>query len=404
MSTAQKNALAILICAVSAVAVAFGIRQSFGLFMAPMAESLGWGRETISLIFAVVALLNGLAAPIIGIASDRWGAGWTVTFGGLFYALGLLTLGSSTSPMVMTFGAGILIGIGVSACGLPVMLAVIGKIAPEEKRSMWLGLVAAGSTLGQLGLIPTAHYLVSTEGWQTGIYVLAGLIALVVPIGLFFNRLSVQPKDREEDSQTLSQAVNEARTHRGYWLLVSGFFVCGFQVQFVALHLPAYISDSGLSPSIGAASLTIIALANMFGAAYAGYLGGKYRKRTLLSLLYLGRGVLIACFVVIPLSDASVLVFSALMGFMWLGTVPLTSGVVAQIFGPRYMTTLFAVVYLSHQLGNFAGAWLGGYVFDTTGSYELVWWFAAALGFIAAGLNAPLDDRPLTRNQLTTHA
>jgi predicted MFS family arabinose efflux permease len=386
----------VLLSAVLIVGLAFGIRQTFGLFVVPVSEGLGWGRESFSLVIAVQALLNGVAAPFAGALADRWGSARTVLTGGVVYFAGLWIMSHSVTPAGMMLGGGLLAGMGLSACGMPILLSVVGRIAPEKKRSAWLGLVVAGATAGQLALIPLTQYAITAHGWAAAMVALAVGAALVVPlaVGLL---LAQRRREQEPDTQSLGEALVEARGHSGYVLLTLGFFVCGFQVQFVASHLPAFVEDAGLGKELAASVLVVIAFFNVFGAWLAGFLGGRWRKKHLLWGIYLLRAVLIVAFVSLPVSETSVLVFAAIMGFLWLGTVPLTSGLIAQVFGPRYMATLYAIVYLSHQIGNFTGAWVGGRVFDATGSYLAVWWTAALLGVVAAVVHALIDDRPVIR-------
>ncbi len=386
----------VLVCASLIVAIAFGARQSLGLFVLPISLDLDWTRETFSLVIAIQALMNGLAAPFAGAVADKWGTGRTVLGGGVLYAAGLAIMSQSTDPVSMTIGGGLLVGMGISACGMPVILAAVGKVAPENKRSLWLGIATAGATAGQLAIIPLAQWMIAQHGWSRALIVLSLCFIIFVPlvacIGIAGRRTT-----QRKSKQSLTQALGEARRHSGFLLLTAGFFVCGFQVQFVATHLPAFISDQGLGQQLAATALVVIAFFNMFGAWIAGYLGGRRRKTYLLTGIYLCRAVVIVLFISFPVTPYSVLAFSVAIGFLWLGTVPLTSGLIAQVFGPQYMATLYAIVFLSHQLGNFAGAWIGGRVFDATGSYDLVWWIAAALGFLAALLHAPIDDRPLER-------
>jgi len=364
--------------------------------MRPITLDLGWGRETLSLIFGIQALLNGLAAPFAGAVADKWGTGRTVLTGGLLYLVGLIIMSESSTLSSMLIGGGLLVGMGISACGLPVMLAAVGKIAPDEKRSMWMGIVTAGATAGQLVTIPLLSHLISSRGWNSALFIIALCFLIIIPLALCIGWAS-HPTRSGKQNQSLGQAISEARRHSGYVLLSLGFFVCGFQVQFVASHLPAFIADEGLSQQLGATALVVIAVSNMIGAWTAGYLGDKKRKKYLLTSIYLFRTFILASFVLLPVTETSVLVLCALLGFFWLATVPLTSGLIVQMFGLQYMATLYAIVYLGHQFGNFMGAWLGGRIFDSTGSYDMVWWIAVGLGLIAAALHAPIDDRPVTR-------
>jgi MFS family permease len=401
VSTSSRSAVMVLLGACIIVGLAFGVRQSFGLLMRPITMELGWGRETLSLVFAIQAVLNGFAAPFAGAISDKWGVGRTIAIGCAFYGVGLVVMAYSATPTTMILGGGVLVGMGVSACGMPVLLGAVGKVAPEEKRSLWLGLVAVGATAGQLAIIPTVQALVAGHGWSVALIAASLCFILGLPIaywmGAAADRTVAAKAKSQAPSQNLTQALIEARGHSGFILLTIGFFVCGFQVQFVASHLPAFIEDQGFSLKFASTALVTIAGFNMIGAWSAGYLGGRFRKKYLLTWIYLLQAVAISIFMLVPISEMSILIFCGTIGLIWLGTVPLTSGIVAEVFGPRFMATLFGIVFLSHQLGNFAGAWVGGFVFDSTGSYTAVWWIAAGLGVLAAVFHVPIDDRPVQR-------
>jgi len=401
MLSSSRSAVMVLLCACLIVGIAFGVRQSFGLLMLPITLDLGWGRETLSLVFGIQAVFNGFAAPFAGAISDKWGIGRTVAIGCALYGAGLILMAYSGTPTTMLLGGGLLVGMGVSACGMPVLLGAVGKVAPEEKRSTWLALVAVGATAGQLAIIPCAQALVTTQGWSIALLALSVCFVLGLPIaywmGAAADRVVASKPKSNAPAQNLTQAVVEARGHSGFILLTIGFFVCGFQVQFIITHLPAFIQDQGFGPQFGSNALVIIAGCNMVGAWFAGYLGDRYSKKYILACIYVLRAIAITIFMLAPISELSIMVFCGVIGLIWLGTVPLTSGIVAQIFGARFMSTLFGIVFLSHQLGNFAGAWVGGFVFDTTGSYTAVWWFAAGLGVIAALFHVPIDDRPVQR-------
>ena len=342
-----RRPLFVLIAAAFIVLTAFGIRQSFGLFMRPITFDLGWGREVLSLSFATQNLVIGMAVPFAGALADRWGAPRTVALGGALFALGILVMSQSTAPIWMFTGAGLLAGLGLSSCGLPLMLAVVGQVAPEDKRSLWLGIVTACATGGQLAIVPISQSLITGYDWIVALLVLSVLAGLIVPLA-FSMTAAITPETGKDTQMRLGEALREAAGHRGYLLLSLGFFVCGFHVAFITIHLPAYLVDQGISPALGATALMLIALFNMIGSWTSGWLAGKVSKKYLLSTIYVVRSLIILSFVVLPIGPVTVLVFSAALGFVWLSTVPPTSGLVAQIFGVRYMGVLFGIVYLSH--------------------------------------------------------
>jgi predicted MFS family arabinose efflux permease len=376
--------------------LSFGIRTSFGLFLSPMSADLGWGREVFAFAMALQNLLWGVAQPFAGAIADRYGSGRVVFVCAIMYVVGLVLMAQASTPLELTMSNGVLIGIALSGTGFPVILAVVSRSVSEERRSMFLGLASAGGSSGQLLMVPVSQVFLTGFGWSTALLLLAGLAMLMVPLAAALTGKAVGAT-REMASQSIPEAIREARSHGGFWYLTAGFFVCGFHVAFIATHLPSFIVDKGGAAALGAAALAIIGLGNIFGSLTCGVLGGRYPKKFLLSGLYLGRSVVITLFVLTPVSDVSILLFAAGIGFLWLGTVPLTSGLVAQIFGLRYMAMLFGFVFFSHQLGSFLGAWMGGYVFDITGSYDLVWWLAVALGLAAAALHWPINDQPVAR-------
>jgi len=392
----NKQVLMIFFAALFIAAIGFGIRQSFGLFMRPISIDLGWGREILSLALATQSLMIGLAAPLSGALADRWGPGRVIMGGGALFTLGMVLMSQATVPAGMIVSGGLLTGLGLSACGLPLMVSVVGRLASDNRRSLWMGLITGCATLGQVALLPVAQGTISAFGWSVGLLALAACAALIVPLAAYIGRTSDMVLGKRADIP-LRAAVLEARGHRGYWLLTAGFFVCGFQVLFIAAHLPAYLVDRGIDASVAATALGVIAVCNMLGSWCSGWLGGHYRKKYLLSGLYTCRSLVIIAFISFPVSNLSVLLFAGAIGFLWLGTVPLTSGIVAQVFGPRYMATLYGFVYLSHQLGSFTGIWFGGWLFDVTGSYDGVWLVSIALGFAAAALHVTIDDEPIAR-------
>ncbi len=377
-----------------------GTRQSFGLFLAPMSVDLDWGRGVFAFGIALQNLLWGISQPFLGMFADKYGAARSIAIGGVFYAAGLVIMAISTSPWQFHLGAGLFVGMGLSAASFAVVMGAVARAAPPERRSTALGVTGMIGAIGQFLVVPGNQLLLDGFGWSATLLVLAAAACLIVPLALGFTGNYAHEDDRDDPvpaPQTISQAVREAGAHRGFWYLNAGFFVCGFQVTFIMTHLPAFVTDSGLPVWLGAASLSLIGLFNIFGSLLCGPLGDRYRKKHLLSGLYLLRSVVIAGLLLLPLTESSLLVFGATMGFLWLATVPLTSGLVGDIFGVRYMTTLFGIVFLSHQMGAFLGVWLGGLAYDLTGSYDQVWLVAFTLGLLAAVLHWPIADRPVPR-------
>lgn len=391
-----RSPIFVLFAAAMIVFTSFGVRQSFGLFMRPITMDLGWGRETLSLALATQNLMIGMAAPFAGALADRWGAPRTIALGGVMFGLGILVMSQSTAPEWMFVGTGLMAGIGLGACGLPLILAVVGQVAPGDKRSLWLGIATACATGGQLAIVPVSHSLLTGYDWVVALLALSLIAGLIVPMAFSLSG-AITAETGKDTEIKLSQALREAARHRGFLFLTAGFYVCGFQVAFIAVHLPAYLADQGASPALGATALMLIALCNMVGSWTSGWLAGKVSKKYLLSTIYVVRSMIIAAFIVLPVGPVTVILFASAIGFVWLSTVPPTSGLVAQIFGVRYMGVLYGIVYLSHQLGSFTGVWLGGRAFDATGNYDAIWWGAIALGLVSALLHLPIDDLPVRR-------
>ena len=386
----------VLFCGAAILALNMGTRQTFGLFLEPMTEALGIGRGNFALAIAVQNLIWGILTPFFGVFADRYGTARCLAFGGLVYFLGVLIMGLGGSAFALHLGGGVLVGIAVAACGFPLVLAAVARAFPPEKRSVALGIASAGGSLGQFLLLPFTQVTMGWLGWVGALVVLAVLSALIVPLSA---ALAGKPAAANAGDLSLGAAVTEARRHRGYQLLTAGFFVCGFHVAFIATHLPAYINTFGLDPLVGASALGIIGFFNIVGGLLAGYLGGRFRKKYLLSGIYLARAIAIALFMIAPQTQLSVWLFSASFGLLWLSTVPLTSGLVGDVFGARYLATLFGIVMFSHQIGSFFGAWLGGISYDMTGSYDAVWMVAIALGLMAAVLHWPIADRPVAETR-----
>lgn len=382
----------IILCGATAMTLSLGIRASFGLFLGPISVDLAMSREAFAIAIAAQNLLWGIVAPIAGGIADRYGPVRVCVIGGIVYAGGLALTASGLSVELVQVGM-IVVGVALGIVGFSVVLGAVGRAAAPEHRSVALGIVGAGGSFGQFAIVPIGQAFLSSFGWSTALLLLAAMSFAIVPLAYGLGGRRPVPGMQ----QTIGEALREASRHSSYWLLTAGFFVCGFQVTFVATHLPAFLADKGLPAWLGAASLSLIGLFNIAGTLVAGWVGGRYRKKYALSLLYLFRSVVFVLFLIAPVSETSVLAFAAALGFLWLSTVPLTSGLVAQIFGPAYMSMLFGGVFLSHQVGSFLGAWLGGRVFDATGSYDPIWWASVALGIFAAAMHAPIADRPLAR-------
>ena len=390
-----NSAVWVVVAAALILSAAMGIRQTFGLFISPFSFDRGLPVTQIAFAIAVHNLVWGVAQPFAGAAADRYGSAPVVAFGAAAFAGGLALATVSASPVLMVLGMGVLVGIGISCTSFGVVLASVGRAATPQRRSMALGLASAGGSVGQVLLVPVAQILRETAGVSAALLVLAALMLLVAPLGLLLDRRTQDGTSAadQEPVVPLKQAVLHACRHRGYCLLTLGFFTCGFQLAFIATHLPGYLVLCHMPVGLGATALALIGLFNMAGSWACGWLGGHYRQQWVLGWLYLIRGVAIAAFFLLPKSTVSVVLFAAVMGLTWLGTVPLTSGLVAKVFGTRHLGTLFGVCFLSHQVGSFLGAWLGGLVFDLTGSYTPIWAATALAGLVAALLHFPIDDR-----------
>ncbi|WP_282605193.1 MFS transporter [Pelagibius sp. Alg239-R121] len=384
----------IVLCGGAIMALSLGFRHSLGLFLSPVSADLGIGRGSFALGMGLMNLVWGAASPFAGAIADRYGAGRVAALGGICYSAGLLAMTLSGQGDQLLLG-GALIGIGLSGAGFSVVLGTVGRAAPPERRSTALGIASMCGSIGQFAALPYTHLMIDGIGWYAAIVVLAGTALLIVPLSL---GLAGAPPDTQASAdQTLRQAFDEAWGDRSFWLLNAGFFVCGFHLAFVAVHLPAYLADFGFEPWLAVAGLTTVGVFNILGSYGCGVLGERYSKKKLLSLLYLARAFIFLAFLVVPISETSVIVFSAAIGLLWLGTVPLTSGLVAHIFGTTYMSMLFGMVFLGHQFGGFLGAWLAGYIYDWVGSYDFIWWLSVGLGVASALLHWPITERPVPR-------
>jgi MFS family permease len=395
MNTHWRTPLVVLVCGGLLMTLAMGVRHGFGLFLQPMTLAHGWGRETFAFAIALQNLVWGFAQPFAGMIADRHGAGRVLISGAVLYVLGLALMTQAATGLGFSLSAGVLVGLGLAGTTFGVVYGVIGRAYPPERRSQALGIAGAAGSFGMFALLPFAQSLLSGLGWLSALLILAAAAALMGPLSAAL--VEERRAAAAGPQQSLREALREAAGHRGFWLLCWGFFVCGFQVVFIAAHLPAYLADLKFGPEAGMLALALIGLFNILGTYGAGWLGGRFTKKYLLSGIYLLRGAAIIAFLALPISTGSVYLFAAAMGVLWLSTVPLTNGVVSQIFGVKYLATLFGFVFLFHQVGSFLGVWLGGYLYDLTGSYQVVWILSIGLSAVAALLNWPIDDRPVAR-------
>lgn len=376
------------------VTLSMGVRQSFGLYLTPMVMELDISRQSFGFVLALQNLLFGAVQPFVGAYADKHGSGRVLILGALVYIAGLAVTAVASDVFGFAIGFGALVGVAMSGVTFVVTMGAVGKIVPPEKRTLAFGIVTAGGSLGQFFVVPMAQALIDGVGWRQSLNLLAVMLVLLLPLafGLMNKRGSaVAPR---AEGLPLKQALQQAMRDRSWWLLWTGYFVCGFHVAFVGIHFPAYIVDQGLPASVGATGLALIGLFNILGSWTWGHWGGKHSKKHLLAALYALRGVSIIIFLVMPLTTFTALAFTAVFGFLWLGTVPLTNGLVAQMYGLRNLTALTGVVFFGHQIGAFLGAWLGGLLFDWTNSYDAVWIISIVLGFIAAAANLPIRQSP----------
>jgi len=390
--------MVILVCGCLISAIGFGPRAALGLFLTPMTAANSWNREVFSLALAIQVIVWGAAQPFAGAVADRFGVLRVLSAGALLYCIGLSMMAYSTTPVMLDVSAGVLTGLGIAGSSFALVIAAFSKLMPEHMRSLAFGAGTAAGSFGQFLFSPLAVGFIDWFGWQHAL-IAFGLITLTV-IPLAF-ALRTPPMDagshHEASKQSLRHALVEAFGHRSYVLLVLGFFTCGFQLLFITVHLPAYLVDRGLSVDAGAWTLGVIGLFNIVGSVSAGWLGDRMPKRYLLSIIYTLRSIGVIAFTTLPVTFGSSLVFGAVMGLLWLSTVPPTSGLVAIMFGTRWMATLFGFAFFSHQVGGFLGVWLGGLLYTTTGSYNVIWWLSVALGVISAIINLPIIEKPIER-------
>lgn len=385
----------VLLCGAAIVTLSMGIRHGFGLWLQPITMDRGWTRETFAFALAVQNIAWGLAGPFAGALADRFGAFKVLIAGSLLYSLGLVLMAVSTSGLAFTGSAGLLLGMAQSGTTYAVVYGVIGRNVAAEKRSWAMGVAAAAGSFGQFLMVPVENWLIGGFGWQSALFVLGCLALAIVPLAWGLKEPARGAATAGQ--QSLGAALREAFAYPSFRWLMAGYFVCGFQVVFIGVHMPSYLKDHGLTPNVATTALALIGLFNVIGTYGAGVLGQRLPKKYILSTIYLLRSVAIVIFLAVPLTPWSVYVFSAVMGVLWLSTVPPTNAVIAQIFGVQYLSMLGGFVFLSHQVGSFLGVWLGGKLYDTTGSYDVVWWIAVALGVFAAIANLPVKERAIDR-------
>jgi len=387
----------VLICGAAIVTLSMGIRHGFGLWLQPITQAQGWTRETFAFALAVQNLSWGVFGIFAGMLADRFGAFRVIAGGAVLYALGLVGMALSPTGLMFTLTAGILIGAAQAGTTYAVIYGVIGRNIPAEKRSWAMGVAAAAGSFGQFLMVPVEGFLISGLGWKEALLVLGAAVLLIAPLAFGLRETRFGPGQAPPREQTILQALKEAFKYPSFQLLMAGYFVCGFQVVFIGVHMPSYLKDKGLSPQVASYALALIGLFNVFGTYAAGTLGQRLSKKNILAFIYLARAVVIAVFLAAPLSPLSVYIFASLMGLLWLSTVPPTNAVVAQIFGIQHLSMLSGFVFFSHQIGSFMGVWLGGVLYDRTGSYDIVWYITIALGVFAALINLPVREAAIHR-------
>ena len=386
----------VLVCAALVLMLAMGVRQTMGLLMPPMTIAHGWSRDDFALAIALQNLLWGLSVPFAGAIADRFGAGRVVVASAALYVLGLVSMAMSATPLAFGMSAGLMIGIALSGTTFGVVLGVVAKVVPAEKRSVALGIASAGGSFGQFAMVPYGQALITGIGWYAALFVLAATAALIVPLAA---GLAGRHGAAHASSQSTGEAFQEAVGQRSFHYLFWSYFVCGAHTAFIALHLPSYVQDAGMSAMVGMMALALIGFGNVFGSYGAGWLGARLSKKWLLTWIYALRSLVILLLLVLPKTPIVLYLFAFAMGFLWLSTVPLTNALVGQIFGVKHVSMLMGLVFLGHQIGGFLGAWVGGVIFTRQGSYDLAWWISIGLGIFAAIVCAPINERPIVRAQ-----
>lgn len=397
MSNAQfsKPLIYMLIGSAIILALSLGVRHAFGLYLVPMSHEFGWGHNVFSLAIATQNLIWGAVQPITGAFADKYGSKIVVAVGGALYALGLLLMAVSSTGLLLNLSVGLILGLALSATSFPVLLSAVGRAAPPEKRSLAMGIASAAGSFGQFIMLPSTLLLLQSVGWSGALIVSAILIVLIVPLAWMLKAPMYQNPNASSVSQPalgFKQVLVIAKNHKPFWFLALGFFVCGFQVVFIGIHLPSYLIDHGFNATTGTVFLALVGLFNIVGTYTAGWLGGRYSKPHLLMWLYGLRGIAIITFLILPLSTWTIYAFGIIMGLLWLSTVPLTNGIVANMFGIKYLTTLSGIVFFTHQVGSFFGGWLGGLNHDLTGNYNAIWIVSIALSAFAVLVHFWVDE------------
>ncbi len=387
----------VLLCGAVIVSMAMGIRHGFGLWLQPMTQEMGWGREDFATAIGVQNISWGLFGIFSGMLADRFGAFRVMVVSGLLYALGLWGMANAASPAWLAITAGVMVGAAQAGTTFAIVFGIIGRNIPIEKRSWAMGVVSAAGSFGQFLLVPTSTFMILHFGWHQALLVLAAAMLLVLPLTLGLREPAFAGGQAPVRQQSIWQAVREAFGYRSFQLLMAGYFVCGFQVVFIGVHMPSYLKDQGLEPQVAGTALALIGLFNIFGTYATGTLGQYLPKNLILSGIYIARGVFISLFLLLPISPLTVYLFAAAMGLLWLSTVPVTSAIVAQIFGVAHLSMLSGFVFMSHQIGSYLGVWLGGWVYDRTGSYDLVWYLSIGLSLFAALINLPVREASIER-------
>ncbi len=397
-SNSKLSMTQVLLCGAAIVTLSMGIRHGFGLWLQPVTQSQGWSRETFAFAIAIQNLAWGVSGIFAGMVADRLGAFKVIVGGAVLYALGLLGMASASSPLLFSMTAGVLIGMAQAGTTYAVIYGVIGRNVSADKRSWAMGVAAAAGSFGQFLMVPTEGFLIGSFGWKEALVILGIASLMMVPLAWGLREPGFSGGSIVQREQTILQAVTEAFRYPSFQLLMAGYFVCGFQVVFIGVHMPSYLRDKGLSPQVASYALALIGLFNVFGTYAAGMLGQRMQKKNILAFIYFTRAIAISLFLLAPLSPLSVYIFSGVMGLLWLSTVPATNATVAQIFGVAHLSMLSGFVFFSHQIGSFMGVWLGGYLYDRTGNYDAVWYIAIALGVLAALVNLPIKETSINRN------